>query len=166
MPTEGVVRRTASLVLLALLTTSPLLAADVTLVWDPNSESDLAGYKVYYGRESGVYGAPIVLGKQTTYIATGLAPGTYYFAVTAYNTAGLESGFSNEVSTTVMAPSRCDLNLDGAVNIMDLQALISAILGMKSLPTGVSGDINGDGAVNVLDVQALVSVILGVTGCK
>jgi len=52
------------------------------------------------------------------------------------------------------------------VNIMDLQALISAILGMKSLPTGVSGDINGDGAVNVLDVQALVSVILGVTGCK
>ncbi|MGA2260075.1 MAG: dockerin type I domain-containing protein [Acidobacteriota bacterium] len=154
------------LVLFALLLAAPLLAADVKLAWDPNSESDLAGYKVYYGKAPGVYGAPISLGTQTTYTVTGLAPGTYYFAVTAYNTTGLESGFSNEVSTTVAESSRCDLNLDGAVNIMDLQALINAILGINPLPEGTSGDINGDGAVNVLDVQALVSVILGIAVCK
>ena len=151
---------------LALFAAMQLTAGDVTLAWDPNDESDLAGYKVYYGKVPGVYGAPISLGTQTTYTVTGLTPGTYYFAVTAYNTAGLESGFSNEVSTTVAASSRCDLNLDGAVNIMDLQALINAILGIKPLPEGASGDMNSDGVVNVLDLQALVSVILGIAVCK
>jgi hypothetical protein len=151
---------------LALLAAMPLTAGDVTLAWDPNVESDLAGYKVYYGKAPGVYGAPISLGTQTTYTVTGLAPGTYYFVVTAYNTSGLESGFSNEVSTTVPALSRCDLNLDGAVNIMDLQALINAILGIKPLPVGASGDMNSDGVINVLDLQALVSVILGIAVCK
>ncbi len=113
-----------------------------------------------------MYSAPISLGRQTTYTVTGLTPGTYYFAVTAYNTASLESGFSNEVSTTVAASSRCDLDLDGAVNIMDLQALINAILEIKPLPEGVSGDMNSDGVVNVLDLQVLVSVILGIAVCK
>ncbi|MGA2264166.1 MAG: dockerin type I domain-containing protein [Acidobacteriota bacterium] len=151
---------------LAFLTAMPLTAAEVALSWDPNVESDLAGYKVYYGKTPGVYGAPISLGTQTAYTVTGLAPGNYYFAVTAYNTAGLESGFSNEVSTTVAASSRCDLNLDGAVNIMDLQALINAILGIKPLSVGASGDMNSDGVINVLDLQALVSVILGIAVCK
>ena len=154
------------LILLMCLAPRQLVAADVTLAWDPNSETDLAGYKVYYGTSPGTYGAPISMGKRTTFTVNGLSPGTYYFAVTAYNTSGLESGFSNEVSTTVTAPSRCDLNLDGAVDIMDLQALINAILGAKPLPVGVSGDMNGDGETNVLDVQVLVSVILGITGCK
>lgn len=73
-----------------------------TLEWDPNSESDLAGYRMYVGTASGEYGEPIDVGLTTTYTVTGLLPGrTYYFAVTAYNTSGLESGKSNEVSYTV-----------------------------------------------------------------
>jgi hypothetical protein len=28
------------------------LAAQIRLAWDPNTESDLAGYKVYYGKSS------------------------------------------------------------------------------------------------------------------
>src|SRR5205085_7771374 len=73
--------------------------AQVTLAWDPNTESDLAGYKVYIGTASGVYTTTIDVGNVTTYTVTGLAPGaTYYFVVTAYDTGGLESGFSNEVS--------------------------------------------------------------------
>lgn len=73
-----------------------------TLEWDPNSESDLAGYKMYVGTASGVYGEPIDVGLATTYTVTGLLPGrTYYFAVSAYNTSGKESGKSNEVSYTV-----------------------------------------------------------------
>lgn len=75
--------------------------AQATLEWDPNSESDLAGYKMYVGTASGVHGAPIDVGLVTTYTVTNLQSGsTYYFAVTAYNTAGLESGKSNEVSWT------------------------------------------------------------------
>jgi len=138
-------------------------AADVTLAWDANTEADLAGYKIYYGTAPGVYGAPMTIGLQTTYTLTNLSPGTYYFAVTAFNTSGLESGFSNEVSTTVSgtsSPGGCDVNGDGSVNVLDIQALINAILG-----TGAGRDLNGDGKVDVLDLQILGNVILGIRGC-
>jgi len=76
----------------------PIRAADMTLAWDANTETNLGGYKVYYGSASRAYGAPIDVGKVTTYTVTGLGTGTYYFAVTAYDTSGNESGYSNEVS--------------------------------------------------------------------
>ena len=77
-------------------------SAQITLEWDPNSEPDLAGYKLYYGTASGNYTNAIDVGNQVTYTVTGLNPGvTYYFAVTAYNTSGFESDYSNEVVYTV-----------------------------------------------------------------
>ena len=87
--------------IVAIFLPSSLIAADVVLAWDANSETDLAGYKVYYGTVSRTYGSPVTVGNTTTYTAQNLAPGTYYFTVTAYNTAGAESGYSNEVSTTI-----------------------------------------------------------------
>jgi hypothetical protein len=81
--------------------TFQVLAATVTkatLEWDPNSEPDLAGYKLHYGPASRSYDTVIDVGNQTTYTLTGLEVGeTYYIAATAYNTSGLESGYSNEV---------------------------------------------------------------------
>ncbi len=140
-----------------------LLAADVTLQWDANTETDLAGYKLYYGTAPGVYGTPIIVGKVTTYTLTAVQPGTYYFAVTAYNTSGAESGFSNEVTTTVPGTtSFCDLNGDGSTNVLDLQTLINAILGSQG---AVGRDLNADGKVDVLDLQILGNVILGVRSC-
>ena len=49
---------------------------------------------------SGVYATLNVdVGNVTSFTVTGLAPGNvYYFAVTAYDTGGFESGVSNEVS--------------------------------------------------------------------
>ena len=89
------------LIILFFLGSSTMASAnDAILSWDPNTEPDLAGYKVYYGTASHSYGPPIVVGKQTTYTVTGLGIGTYFFAVTAYDTSGNESGFSNEVSKT------------------------------------------------------------------
>ena len=78
-----------------------VLAADVTLSWSSNTEPDLGGYKVYYGAASHTYGNPVVIGLQTSYTVTGLSNGTYYFSVTAYDTSGNESGFSNEVSKAI-----------------------------------------------------------------
>jgi hypothetical protein len=76
--------------------------AQVSLTWDPNSESDLAGYKIYSGTQSGTYQNNIDVGNVTTYILNGLTLGqTYYIVATAYNTQGLESGFSNELVYTV-----------------------------------------------------------------
>jgi subtilisin len=90
---------------LSLAVTTPAFAGDVILSWEANTESDVDGYNVYYGTASGSYGTPIDVGNQTTYTVTGLGPGTYYFAVTAYNTSGNESGFSSEVSETFTAAS-------------------------------------------------------------
>jgi hypothetical protein len=90
------------LAMLMILTAIPAFpnsafAGDVTLAWDANTDANLAGYKVYFGIASRQYGTPIDAGLQTSYTVTGLAAGTYYFAVTAYSTSGQESGFSNEV---------------------------------------------------------------------
>ncbi len=73
------------------------LAQD-TLVWNPNSEEDLVGYIVYVGTSSGNYDFYEDVGNQTTYPLTDFMDGNdYYFVLTAYNTSGIESDFSNEV---------------------------------------------------------------------
>ena len=68
----------------------------ITLVWDPNREPDLAGYNVYYGRISGDY-VRIVSVVQRTVTINIRGSSTTYFAVTAYNTGGVESDLSEEV---------------------------------------------------------------------
>jgi hypothetical protein len=77
----------------------------VFLAWDPNPESDIGGYKIYYGVESRVYDVVVDVGNVTNTIITNLTSGTtYYFAATAYNLASLESDFSEEVSLTTSTP--------------------------------------------------------------
>ncbi|MGB7623311.1 MAG: fibronectin type III domain-containing protein [Terriglobia bacterium] len=76
-------------------------SGDATLTWDPNIDV-VAGYKLYFGTASRVYGPPIDVGNQTSYTVVGLDYGVkYYFAVTAYDFDGNESGYSNEVSKTI-----------------------------------------------------------------
>jgi hypothetical protein len=76
----------------------PLLMA-VTLVWNANTEPDLAGYNIYYGVMSATYTNKLSVGLVTTNILSGLAPGvTFFCAVTAFNTSDAESEFSNEIS--------------------------------------------------------------------
>ena len=81
-----------------------LFAEQVTLVWDP-AAGNVGGYRLYYGRASGNYTSNIKIGNQTSYTLAELTVGTtYYFAITAYDgTTTIESGFSNEVSTTIPA---------------------------------------------------------------
>ncbi|HEX9757356.1 MAG TPA: fibronectin type III domain-containing protein [Nitrospiria bacterium] len=77
-------------------------AGEATLSWNSNNEPDLAGYKVYYGTSSGQYGTPSDVGTQTTHTLSGIPAGEYFFAVTAYDTSGNQSGFSQEVSKTIL----------------------------------------------------------------
>jgi len=79
----------------------PGYTGEVTLTWDANTETDLAGYKVFAGTSSGSYDVnnPIDVGNWTSCTMSGLQEGTtYYYVAKAYNTAGLESDYSNEVS--------------------------------------------------------------------
>ncbi len=93
----------------------PVFAQNAGLSWNPSPDSDIAGYKLYYGVESPPYDTVIDLGNHTSYTVNGLLPGTYYFAVTAYDTSGIESAFSNTVSLTMDAPCAASglLNVTG-----------------------------------------------------
>ncbi len=72
------------------------------LSWNPDSSTNVVGYKVYMGTASGTYTSSTSVGNVTSYTVTNLGAGkTYYFAVTAYNSTGSESGFSNEVSKSI-----------------------------------------------------------------
>jgi hypothetical protein len=74
----------------------------VTLEWDPNPESNVAGYNAYVGTQSGHYERIIDAGTNTVVRISPLDPGvTYCFAVTAYTADHLESPFSDEIVYTV-----------------------------------------------------------------
>ena len=80
----------------------PTTAGSVNLTWAANTEPDLAGYKVYVGTQSGVYGAPISVGNVTAYQLNNLTMNTTYFvSITAIDTGGNESLHSAEVSKSV-----------------------------------------------------------------
>ena len=78
---------------------TPITTGSAGLSWTANTEPDLAGYKVYLGTQPGLYNPPTTLGTTTTYTATNLVSGkTYYFCVSALDSAGNESPCSSEVS--------------------------------------------------------------------
>ncbi len=87
------------LAIFVLFSFSSLWAGSVTVSWNPNTEADLAGYRVYYGTQSRNYQTTLDVGLDTFKVVNNLQNGVrYYFAVTAYDTANNESGFSEEVS--------------------------------------------------------------------
>ena len=100
--TSGTVIKTVTIT----LTLNAPSSSSATLTWKANSETDLAGYKVYRSTISGKYDQGNVIemlrGNITSYQAKDLQFGkTYFFVVTAFDIAGNESGYSNEVSKSV-----------------------------------------------------------------
>ena len=82
----------------------------LTLTWtapDDNSDGsplvDLSGYKIRYGTSSGHYTQTVTLSNAglNRYVVDSLPTGTYYFTISAYNSAGTESPLTGEVSTTI-----------------------------------------------------------------
>lgn len=76
----------------------------VTLSWkapatDANGSTlnNLAGYKIYYGVSSHNYTRSVDVGNYTSIVISDLSPGKWCFAVTAYNSSGRESSYSNEM---------------------------------------------------------------------
>ena len=86
-----------------------------SLSWDPIPSTTTGyGYKVYYDNDASgpPYNgtglnegdSPIDVGNTTNYTLSGLGSGTYYIAVTAYDTLGRESWYSNEVNNPPEQP--------------------------------------------------------------
>ncbi len=85
-----------------------------TITWEPPTTradglplDDLAGYNIYYGTASRAYATTIRVSNPglTSYYVDGLAPGTYYFAVTGFDRQGNESALSTEAVGTLRRPS-------------------------------------------------------------
>ena len=98
-----------SAMLIVLMFTGVCYPIDKTMMWqapttneDGSPLTDLAGYQVYSGMASGQYGAPIDVKNVTSYKFTFPDDGKRHYAVvTAYDTSGNESKFSNEIFVDV-----------------------------------------------------------------
>lgn len=124
--------------------------SSATLQWAANTESDLAGYKLYQGTTTASYGLPIDVGNVTTHTTASLQAGlTYYFAVTAYDTAGNESSPSAEVSKYVedslvdVTPPSIALTSPNNGTTLSGSATISAIATDNIGVAGVQFQLNG-----------------------
>lgn len=96
-----------ALIILAMIVLFPMsgIAASIRVSWNPNTDLDLAGYKLYYGTGARNYTSSVNVGNVTTYQITNLDTGrTYYVAVKAYDNAGNESVYSDEVSAYIPVP--------------------------------------------------------------
>ena len=89
-----------------------------TLTWDRNSESDLKGYRVHFSNDSTNLSSIIDVKNVTLWTINGLNKNIkYYFAVSAYDLAGNESGLSeivNYIEKQINAPSGLKIVKDGA----------------------------------------------------
>lgn len=82
----------------------------ISLSWQPPTQNedgspllDLAGYVIHYGTTSGEYDNEIRLDNPglTSHLIENLSPGTYYVAATSFNSSGMESDYSGELTATV-----------------------------------------------------------------
>jgi hypothetical protein len=116
-------------------------AADVKLAWDPSTSPEVTNYRIYRGLGPRVYFAHDSLGNVTTHTVTGLGPGTWYFTATALDALGNESGYSNEVFTTIVDPFRisslsASMRWFGVILLCTTSQNASAILRYTDLQTG------------------------------
>lgn len=150
-----------------LLLASSLLAGTAKMAWDPNPETDLAGYRIYWGPTPRGYTNFATFGKTTTNEVI-LNSGVYYFAVTAYATNGLESDYSNEITITVKpgAPMNLRQIFQGVMFEQQpnktIPPKITPVAKVETIPgTSLTGTITGPwGTLNrtvVADTNGLAS---------
>jgi len=70
---------------------------------DGTTLTDLAGYKIYWGTDPGVYTDSVTIDNPsvTTYVVDNLVSGQYEFAATSFNASGVESRYSDPATKMV-----------------------------------------------------------------
>jgi hypothetical protein len=96
------------------LRVASILSDEMTLTLEWNAlDPSVAGYRVYYGVEPGIYSVAIDVGPAASCSVSNLVLGTtYYFTATAYSHLGAESAFSSEIVYGARLPA-----LDPALRI-------------------------------------------------
>lgn len=89
---------------------NPIAAGSATLSWNPPTENadgspltDLAGYRIYYGRNPDNLTQVVVLNNPglTRYVVENLPPARWHFEMTSVNVDGIESRRSDTASKTI-----------------------------------------------------------------
>ncbi len=88
---------------------APTTTGSATLSWvaptsntDGSALTDLAGYKIYYGTSTSNLSSSISVSiGLSTYVINNLSSGTWYFAISAVNSSGVESALSSIASKTI-----------------------------------------------------------------
>jgi hypothetical protein len=87
-----------------------LATGSATVSWMPPTQNTdgstlatLAGYRIGYGTSASTLDRTVEITNAglTSYVIDNLAPGTYYFAVKAFTSSGLESDYSSVASKTI-----------------------------------------------------------------
>ena len=83
-----------------------VMATLATLTWTANTEPDLAGYLIYWGLYPGIYTFVTAAGPAATSynVDSSLltSDGTYYFAISAYDTSNNESALASPLSGRII----------------------------------------------------------------
>ena len=160
---------------LALVAGTATGARAATASWDPNTEPDLAGYKLSYGTQPGIHTVTIDVGRVTTYTFNPPAGTRYYVVVQAYSTTGALSAKSAEVTLDVPLPNRAPTltqpaNQSGVVDATVSLALTASDpegtplrFSASGLPPGLSIDSSSGVIAGVLLAQGSFWVSVGVT---
>lgn len=83
-----------------------------------------------------------------------------YFVKSYFYSSGEQLSLANVGTHTIVFPACTvpgDVNIDGEVNIADVNAVIDLILNNS---TSAAGDVNGDGEVNIADINAVIDLII------
>ena len=135
-------------------------AAQVTLVWNENSEDDLAGYRIFC-REDGQdydYSTPAWEGTETTCTIFDLNNDTNYsFVARAYNIDGNESGNSNEVRYETNSNDQPLLDDQYETNSNDQPLLDDQIVFSPDTMVFTVGEGGGDSSQTTLDTSDGIS---------
>ncbi len=92
------------------ITVDELALGSATLSWNPPTQNsdgsalnDLAGYKIYYGRDADSLGRTVVINNPglTRYVIENLSADQWYFTMTSVNSDGVESGRSALVRKSI-----------------------------------------------------------------
>lgn len=151
-----------------------------TLTWDPNPESDIEGYRVYYdidssypwegsGADQGDAG--IDVGNVTEFDLTGLPLDTYYFTVRAYDNGGAEGWFAREVSASPVGSGPTPTPTSPGTGTPTPTATPTSTPTNTPTPTPTDSpvacpaDLNSSGRVNTADLSILVSMWGDCDGC-
>ncbi len=131
----------------------------VTVRWDANRESDLAGYRIFYGSASRSYSDSITVGLTTSYVLNLSPSRTYFLAVKAFDQSDNLSNFSSEVvfstpPTPVQPGINCDINEDWLVDLNDWLAFNASLDSNRGEQRfRENADFNKDGKIDHADQE-------------